>query len=128
MFSSTYILNLCVSMTAKALPYIRSIGESWPITKERAYFEAVALKEHGRWCPDNVPEVYHFDRTMSLIGMRYLEPPHIILRKGLIAGVEYPLLAEHISEYMAKTLFHTSLLYRSTTDHKKAGIFFLTLF
>ncbi|EXB63689.1 hypothetical protein L484_027033 [Morus notabilis] len=104
----------------QALPYIRCIGESWPMTKERAYFEAVALKEHGRWCPDNVPEVYHFDRTMSLIGMRYLEPPHIILRKGLIAGVEYPLLAEHISEYMAKTLFHTSLLYRSTTEHKSA--------
>ncbi|GMN37763.1 hypothetical protein TIFTF001_007082 [Ficus carica] len=111
----------------QALPYIRSIGESWPITKERAYFEAVALKEYGRWCPDNVPEVYHFDRTMSLIGMRYLEPPHIILRKGLIAGVEYPLLAEHISEYMAKTLFHTSLLYRSTTDHKKAGIAFFAV-
>lgn len=118
-----YLTNLCVFVTAKALPYVRLIGESWPMTKERAYFEAVALKEHGRWCPDNVPEVYHFDRTMSLIGMRYLEPPHIILRKGLIAGVEYPLLAEHISEYMAKTLFHTSLLYRSTTEHKSAGIY-----
>ncbi|KAF4364349.1 hypothetical protein F8388_006926 [Cannabis sativa] len=104
----------------QALPYIRCIGESWPMTKERAYFEAVTLKEHGRWCPNNVPEVFHFDRTMSLIAMRYLEPPHIILRKGLIAGVEYPLLAEHISDYMANTLFYTSLIYRSTTEHKKA--------
>ena len=92
------------------------------MNKDRAYFEASVLKEHGRWCPGHAPEVYHFDRTMSLIGMRYLEPPHIILRKGLIAGVEYPLLAEHISEYMANTLFHTSLLYRSTTEHKSAGI------
>lgn len=104
----------------QALPYVRCIGESWPMTKERAYFEAVALKEHGQLCPDHVPEVYHFDRTMSLIGMRYLEPPHIILRKGLIAGIEYPSLAEHMSEYMAKTLFCTSLLYRTTTDHKRA--------
>ncbi|KAH7575335.1 hypothetical protein JRO89_XS02G0085700 [Xanthoceras sorbifolium] len=103
----------------QALPYIRCIGESWPMTKERAYFEALALKEHGQLCPDHVPEVYHFDRTMSLIGMRYLEPPHIILRKGLIAGIEYPLLAAHISEYMARTLFCTSLLYRSTTEHKR---------
>ncbi|KAL7206440.1 hypothetical protein ACSBR2_019204 [Camellia fascicularis] len=109
------------SFVAKqALPYIRCIGESWPMTKERAYFEAVTLKEHGRLCPDHVPEVYHFDRVMSLIGMRYLEPPHIILRKGLIAGVEYPLLAEHISEYMARTLFFTSLLHRTTTEHKRA--------
>ncbi|PIA27054.1 hypothetical protein AQUCO_08300028v1 [Aquilegia coerulea] len=103
----------------QALPYIRCIGESWPMTKERAYFEALALKEHGRLCPDHVPEVYHFDRAMSLIAMRYLEPPHIILRKGLIAGVEYPLLAEHMSDFMAKTLFFTSLLYHSTAEHRK---------
>ncbi|OWM79190.1 methylthioribose kinase [Punica granatum] len=104
----------------QAIPYVRCMGESWPMTKERAYFEVLALKEHGHLCPDHVPEVYHFDRTMSLIGMRYLEPPHIILRKGLIAGIEYPLLAEHMSEYMAQTLFRTSLLSHSTTDHKRA--------
>ena len=91
------------------------------MTKERAYFEAVALRKHGLLCPNHVPDVYHFDRTMSLIGMRYLEPPHIILRKGLIAGIEYPLLADHVSEYMAKTLFGTSILYNSTTVHKESG-------
>lgn len=104
----------------QALPYIRCIGESWPMTKERAYFEATTLKKHGSLCPAHVPEVYHFDRMMSLIGMRYLEPPHIILRKGLIAGVEYPLLAEHMAEYMSRTLFYTSLLYTTTTEHKRA--------
>ncbi|KAI3922398.1 hypothetical protein MKX01_006087 [Papaver californicum] len=103
----------------QALPYIRCIGESWPMSKERAYFEAITLKEHGRWCSDHVPEVYHFDRVMSLIGMRYLAPPHIILRKGLIAGIEYPLLAEHMAEYMSKTLFHTSLLFNTTTVHRQ---------
>ncbi|XP_052191865.1 methylthioribose kinase-like [Diospyros lotus] len=115
------VVNGSGSLVAKqALPYVRLIGESWPMTKERAYFEAVTLKEHGGLCPGHVPEVYHFDRTMSLIVMRYLEPPHIILRKGLIAGIEYPLLAEHMSEYMARTLFFTSLLYRTTTEHKRA--------
>ncbi|KAK6143561.1 hypothetical protein DH2020_023909 [Rehmannia glutinosa] len=104
----------------QALPYIRCIGESWPMTKERAYFEATTLQDHGRLCPDHVPEVYHFDRNMCLIGMRYVEPPHIILRKGLISGIEYPLLAENIAEYMARTLFYTSLLYLTTTDHKNA--------
>lgn len=94
------------------------------MTKERAYFESLALKEEGKLSPDHVPEVYHFDRTMSLIGMRYLEPPHIILRKGLIAGVEYPLLADHMSDFMANTLFFTSLLYRSTTEHKRDGMNF----
>ncbi|CAN6250591.1 unnamed protein product [Urochloa humidicola] len=102
----------------QALPYVRCVGDSWPMTRERAYFEASTLREHGRLCPEHTPEVYHFDRAMSLMGMRYIEPPHIILRKGLIAGVEYPLLADHMSDYMAKTLFFTSLLYNNTTDHK----------
>ncbi|XP_039131640.1 methylthioribose kinase 1-like [Dioscorea cayenensis subsp. rotundata] len=104
----------------QALPYVRCVGDSWPLTKERAYFEALALKDHGRLCPNHVPEVYHFDRSMSLIGMRHIEPPHIILRKGLIAGIEYPLLAEHMADFMAKTLYFTSLLYCSTLEHRAA--------
>ncbi|KAG6515989.1 hypothetical protein ZIOFF_026435 [Zingiber officinale] len=109
-----------ICLATQALPYIRCIGTSWPMTKERAYFEMLALKEHGRLCPNHVPEVYHFDRPMSLIAMRYLKPPHIILRKGLIAGIEYPLLAQHMSDFMARTLFFTSLLYHSTLEHRKA--------
>jgi 5-methylthioribose kinase len=104
----------------QALPYIRCIGESWPMAKERAYFEAITLQDQGRLCPNHVPEVYHFDKTMCLIGMRYLAPPHIILRKGLIAGIKYPLLADHISDFIAKTLFYSSLLYLTTTQHKNA--------
>ncbi|KAL2939176.1 Methylthioribose kinase [Bienertia sinuspersici] len=114
------IISSSASLVIKqAIPYVRCIGESWPMTKERAYFEATALRKHGGLCPAHVPEVYHFDRVMSLIGMRYLEPPHIILRKGLIAGVEYPLLAEHMADYMSKSLFYTSLLHTTTTEHKR---------
>lgn len=117
---------LTVLSLLQALPYIRSLGESWPMTQDRSYYEAIALKEKGRWCPDHVPEVYHFDREMGVICMKYLEPPHIILRKGLIAGIEYPLLAQHMSEFMATTLFFTSLLYRTTAEHKRAGNLFST--
>ncbi|KAJ8470603.1 hypothetical protein OPV22_024946 [Ensete ventricosum] len=104
----------------QAIPYVRCIGTSWPLTKERAYFESLTLKEHGSLCPNHVPQVYHFDRSLSLIAMRYLEPPHIILRKGLIAGIEYPLLAQHMSDYLARTLFFTSLLYHATLEHRHA--------
>ncbi|KAL4588633.1 hypothetical protein LXL04_001525 [Taraxacum kok-saghyz] len=115
------IISTSGSLVIKqAVPYIRLIGESWPMTKERSYFEATALKRQHSLSPNHVPEIYHFDRTMSLIGMRYIEPPHIILRKGLIVGVEYPLLAEHMAEFMANTLFFTSLLHLTTTQHKSA--------
>ncbi|WOG82445.1 hypothetical protein DCAR_0101609 [Daucus carota subsp. sativus] len=95
----------------QALPYVRSMGESWSMSKERSYFEAEALREQG---------LYYYDRTMSVIGMRYLEPPHIVLRKGLISGIEYPLLAEHMSEFMARTLFFSSLLHLTTTQHRSS--------
>ena len=91
------------------------------MTKERAYFEMLGLKKHSSLCPDHVPQVFHFDRTMSLIAMRYLEPPHIILRKGIIAGIEYPLLSDHMSEFLARTLFFTSLIYLSSKDHRREG-------
>jgi 5-methylthioribose kinase len=43
---------------------------------------------------------------------------HIILRKGVMRGVRYPKLAEHISDYMAKTLFFTSDLFLSAGAKK----------
>ncbi|KMZ75190.1 S-methyl-5-thioribose kinase [Zostera marina] len=109
----------------QALPYIRCVGESWPLSKERAFFEMLTLKRHGALCPTHVPEVYYFDRAMAIIAMRYLKPPYVILRKGLIAGIEYPLLAQHMSEYMARTLFFTSLLYCSAKDHRNSVAKFL---
>lgn len=102
----------------QALPYVRCVGESWPMTLERAFFEAETLREHAKWAPEHVPPIYHFDHPMALMAMRYLEPPHIILRKGLIEGQEYPLLAEHMASYMARTLFHTSLLALPTDTYR----------
>ncbi|XP_020963171.1 methylthioribose kinase-like [Arachis ipaensis] len=56
------VLNSTGSFVIKqALTYIRCIGESWRMTKERAYFEYLGLKEEGRLSPEHVPEVYHFD-------------------------------------------------------------------
>jgi 5-methylthioribose kinase len=91
----------------QALPYLRCVGESWPLTLERAWFEYEALVEQARHAPALVPAVYHFDRPMGLIVMEYVAP-HIILRKGLIRGVVYPHIARHIGEFMAETLFGTS--------------------
>ncbi|MFS7979560.1 putative S-methyl-5-thioribose kinase [Helianthus anomalus] len=42
----------------QAVPYIRLIGESWPLTKERSCFEAMALGSQHELSPKHVPEVY----------------------------------------------------------------------
>ena len=52
----------------QALPYVRCVGDSWPLTLERATFEYLALKEQRALCPDRIPEVYHFDKNKALIG------------------------------------------------------------
>jgi 5-methylthioribose kinase len=91
----------------QALPYVRLVGEGWPLPLSRAYFESEALAAQGRVAPALIPKVHRYDHDLALIVMEYLSP-HIILRKGLIAGITYPKLAEDISTFMARTLFHTS--------------------
>jgi 5-methylthioribose kinase len=67
----------------------------------------------------HVPRVYHFEPEQAAIVMAYLSP-HIILRKGLIRRVKYPRLSDHLSTFMAETLFRTSDL-AMPADTKKAA-------
>jgi len=91
----------------QALPYVRLVGESWPLTLDRAHFEHEALKCQAAVVPHLVPTVHHFDRGRAALVMELLEP-HIILRKGLIQGIVYPKIAEDIATFAAHTLFSTS--------------------
>ncbi|MCG7384866.1 S-methyl-5-thioribose kinase [Paenibacillus sp. ACRRY] len=91
----------------QALPYAKVVGESWPLSLVRARIEREILQEEYRLCPGMVPEVYHYDDDLALTVMEDLSD-HVIMRKGLIEGVTYPLFAQHIGEFMARTLFFTS--------------------
>ena len=99
-----------VIVAKQALPYVRCVGESWPLTLERATFESNALNTQRNLCPDLVPEVYLFDQPKALIVMRFVEPPNLILRKVLIAGTRLSTMSDHISTFLARTLFGTSAL------------------
>jgi 5-methylthioribose kinase len=91
----------------QALPYLRLVGEAWPLPLSRAHFEHLALLEHARHAPGRVPGVVHYDATMALIAMELLEP-HIILRHGMMRGIRYPMFAEHIATFIARTAFFTA--------------------
>ena len=60
----------------QALPYVRCIGESWPLPLSRASFEYLALVEEKKYCPEHVPEVYCFDRVNATIG-KLVSPLHL---------------------------------------------------
>ena len=101
----------------QALPYVRLVGESWPLPLERSWFEYRALTEQAQHAPGLTPELFHFDRAQAMIVMEYLRP-HVIMRKGLIRAVEYPRFARDIAEFLAATLFNTSALAGSAAAHK----------
>jgi 5-methylthioribose kinase len=104
----------------QALPYVRLVGESWPLPLSRSHYEYLALSEQGRLVPDLVPEVFHHDETLAVIVMELLEP-HIILRRGMIEARRYERFADHISTFMARTLYFTSDM-ALRADRKKAMI------
>ncbi|GED35018.1 S-methyl-5-thioribose kinase [Brevibacillus centrosporus] len=101
----------------QALPYARVVGESWPLTVDRARIESEALRLQHKYVPDLVPEVYHFDQELALTVMENVGD-HIIMRKGLIEGNRYPLFAKQIGKFLAHTLFYTSDLGASPYDKK----------
>lgn len=107
----------------QALPYVRLVGESWPLPLSRAYFEYEALRRQELAAPGLTPEILHYDHDMALIVMEHLTP-HIILRKGLIAGMRYAHLAGHMGRFMADTLFHHSdLALDGETKKKNVALF-----
>ncbi|MBA2398523.1 MAG: S-methyl-5-thioribose kinase [Bradyrhizobium sp.] len=104
----------------QALPYVRLVGESWPLPLSRSHFERLALTHQARLAPGLVPAVLHHDETLALIAMQFLEP-HIIMRKGLVAGTTYPRFVDDITTFLARTLFFSSDLAVPAAE-KKEGI------
>ena len=101
----------------QALPYLRVAGDSWPLTRERVRFETQALQTYNRLAPGLAPLVYDYDEDMSVLVMEYLGR-HEVMRKPLVARHRFPRFVDHISTFMAATLFHTSDLSMTGVDKK----------
>ena len=97
----------------QAVPYLRCVGEEYPLSRERMTYEIRSLEAFAK-LSEHIPKIYHSDEDMSVIVMEYLDK-HIIMRKGMIESVIYPNFSEHISSYLANTLFKTSSLYLSSS-------------
>jgi len=101
----------------QAVPYLRIAGEGFPLSRERMNYEIRALQFYTDLLPNLVPKIYHADESMSLVIMENLSS-HIIMRKGLIEAKYYPDFSEHISTFLAHTLFYSSSLYLSSTEKR----------
>ncbi|MCG8710708.1 S-methyl-5-thioribose kinase [Brenneria sp. 4F2] len=103
----------------QALPYVRCVGESWPLTLDRARIEAETLLVHARFCPQHTVTVLHHDAELAVMVQEDLSD-HRIWRGELTKGIDYPQAAEQLGEYLAQTLFHTSDFYQAPHDKKAA--------
>jgi 5-methylthioribose kinase len=85
----------------QALPYVRLVGESWPLPLKRSYFEFHALTRFEQ----------------AIIVMEFLSP-HVILRRALIEGQQLPKIASDLGIFLARTLFRGSDLSMDTKIRK----------
>lgn len=113
-FDTTGVSRIVVK---QALPYVRCVGESWPLTLDRARLEAQTLVAHYQHCPQHTVKIHHFDPELAVMVMEALSD-HNIWRGELIKGAWYPQAARQLGEYLAQTLFHTSDFYLHPHDKK----------
>src|SRR5216683_3482722 len=90
--------SVCVK---QALPYVRAAGPSWPMSRERAFFENSFYLAVAPYVGALIPKIYHYDSELYCTVMERLSP-HIILRQGLIAGRRYNNVARDIGELIAR--------------------------
>lgn len=101
----------------QALPYVRLVGESWPLPLKRSFFEYHALTRQAARAEGLVPAIFHFDEAQAMIVMEYLSP-HIILRRALIEGRRLPNIARDLGLFMARVLFRGSDFHLPARDRK----------
>lgn len=107
----------------QALPYVRLVGDSWPLPLYRAYYEHEALLRQEQRAPGLVPQIFYFDRVQALIVMEYFQP-HTILRGKLVAGQRVANLSETMGKFCARTAFRGSELSMESIDKKAdVGVF-----
>jgi 5-methylthioribose kinase len=101
----------------QALPYLRLVGPSWPLTPERARQEAEVLRVHGRLAPGLVPELYGFDADRYIVAMEYLSG-HAVWRTALNRGERHEGVATDLGTLLARVGFGTSVFGMDAGEQK----------
>ncbi len=103
----------------QALPYVRMVGEGWPMTPERARFEVDSLHAHHALTPELVVEVFNYDPARFIIAMEDLSD-HWVWRGALNEGLTHDGAAAAMGRYVGALAFGTSALALERGDLAKA--------
>ncbi len=103
-------------LVKQALPYSWRYPE-FKLPVQRAELEYEMLTLEGKYCPEQALKVYYYD-TPNFISIIEDLNKHLVMRDGLMQRQRYPLVAQHIGHFAARTLFYTSDLYLPSAEKK----------
>lgn len=101
----------------QSLPYVRLVGESWPLTPKRILAEARGLSAGVEFAPGLVPAYYGVDAETHVLAMEYLMGWGMF-RTELNAGHAFPGVERQLGEYVARVAFNTSYFAIDQNDMK----------
>jgi len=103
-------------LVKQALPYSWRYPE-FELPVQRAELEYEMLSLEGKYCPDQAVKVYFYDSPRFTSVIEDLNQ-HLVMREGMMQRQRYPLVAQHIGRFAARTLFYTSDLYLPSAEKK----------
>ncbi|UTV86950.1 S-methyl-5-thioribose kinase [Cobetia amphilecti] len=118
-----YVYRVCTPdrsasvIVKQGLPWVRIIGESWPLSLVRVRIEAETLQFEADCAPDLVPALHHFDEARSAIVMEDIGD-HRNLRHAFLERASLSQLGEQMGRFLATTLYRSSDLALDAHDKK----------
>ncbi|MFL0364343.1 S-methyl-5-thioribose kinase [Pseudobacillus sp. 179-B 2D1 NHS] len=95
------------SIIIKQAGPVARISDAFKVSPDRNRIESEILALQGELAPGFVPKVYSYDPIMNCCVMDDLSD-HEIMRSALLKHKKFPLFADHITTFLARTLLLTS--------------------
>jgi len=102
----------------QALPYVKVVGESVPLSLDRVRIESEALRVQSEICPDVTPSVFACDPDLAVIVIEDLID-HTVMRSGLMKRERYAFAGGRLGSSLARMSFFTSDLGLDPQEKKR---------
>lgn len=112
--------GVCRAVLKQSLPYVRCVGESWPLTLDRNRLEADTLRLHYRFEREVVEHVLFHNSAMAATVVEDLSDC-VIWRRELVRGNHLDHVCPLLGRYLGRVFFFTSDLAQDR-ESKKAAV------